>query len=203
MQLVDVRGGGCSEGPDLGTTAPPQQVGGSLVADLIRKHQRHLHALVKRRMGRAIQIHHSAEDLVQEAIVEALTMSDRFKYFGDPAFLEWIGCIVTRVIARSLPDPRFVSVALLQSGESATGGISEEELPGKERTPSSIVAKREHLSKLRGALNRISPKQQEALWLYKYQDWPLSRMAHHLSCGKGTICSYVARATEVLRGLFK
>ncbi len=176
---------------------------GTMLHELIRRHHRTIHGLIRKRAGAAVLKHHTVEDLLQETILEALDNVVSFEYRSDKAFLEWMASIAKRVMARCVDDPRFISAALRISNDETWTGVAEEELPGKDRTPSSVVAARDDELELQNALSRLPQGLREVLMLYKVQEVPLSDVAGRLNRSRAAVCQRVACAMAALRSIFE
>jgi RNA polymerase sigma factor (sigma-70 family) len=59
----------------------------------------------------------------------------------------------------------------------------------------------EEYERLLKALDRINPRQREALMLQRYHGWKLDQIAEHMGCTAGAVAGLHARALRELRKL--
>lgn len=153
-------------------------------SELIRAHQRSVHAYLLRLCGNA----DLADDITQEAFVRVLCHLDRFdmRY----RFSTWLFTIARRLLmnASQKMKPRYDSDMVQSAGGKGDASMAETSAR-QERTRDA----------LQEGLMQLSAEQREVLVLFHQLDWPISLIAEHLDMPEGTIKSHLHRGRRKLR----
>lgn len=163
-------------------------------AELMRRHQNHVHALAWRLTGNR----EDARDLAQEAFLRAWNSLGGFR--GDAAFGTWMHRIVVN-LARNLHRDR---TRKGRDREVAAGNPFDEDAPMREAVsgPSASPAGHAEAGELREALERclggLTPEYREAFALRVHGDMDYAAIAEALDCPVGTVKSRISEARRRL-----
>ena len=167
---------------------------------LIAKHENAIRRFIGRRSGPQVLRRTSKDDLYQETVKAAIASAETFVFYSDRGFMAWITTIARRVIARAIdPNQTDVHTFRIRRAESSGPGVSDQELAGHCRTPSSHAAARERGHDLREALDKLPEHYRRVITLYKLEERPLSEVASCMGRTKGGTCRLFARAINKLR----
>jgi RNA polymerase sigma factor (sigma-70 family) len=131
-----------------------------------------------------------AEDVLQQAYLKVL--DGRARYDGRSAFRTWLYGVI-RLTARERWRTRWLRRGLLERWWRERDGVS---LP-----PPGAGEDDERIAALRGALARLSGRQQEVLHLVFYQELTIREAAEVLDLPVGTARTHYERGKARLRGL--
>ncbi len=159
--------------------------------ELVRAHQPSLYAYMLRMTGRP----EVAEDVVQEAMVRALTNLHRY----DPRFRfsTWLFTIAKRlhVNAAQRLAPSFDSDVVAGAGEKAWAHqstvMAEAQITGVRHDA------------LKGALEALTEDQREAVILFYQLQWSVEQIGEYLDCPVGTVKSHLHRARKRMRDVLE
>jgi RNA polymerase sigma-70 factor (ECF subfamily) len=162
--------------------------------ELVRRYQDRLYHCVYRLVDNA----EDAQDIVQDAFLNAYQSLDRFK--GDSQFFTWLYRIAFNT---SISLKRKQRVALtLQSGHDR--GTTDEPLdPSESSRPEYALEKAEEERRIQQALNRLSIEHRTVLILKDIEGQKYQTMAEILQVPIGTIRSRLHRARMELRRLLQ
>ena len=154
--------------------------------EFIKAHQASLYAYMLRMSGRP----EVAEDVVQDALVRALTNLHRFDFKF--RFSTWLFTIAKRLYVNAMQkhkpsyDSDFVG--------GAEGGFDAPEGPTIETevTTNAKVA-------IDYALAELSEEQREIVVLFHQLDWPIAQIAEHMDMPEGTIKSHLHRGRQRMK----
>ena len=128
-----------------------------------------------------------AEDLTQDAFVQAFVKWDTYHGDGPPA--GWLYRIAVNHALSYLRRPRLPAL-VARLGQSLFHG-------GQEPDPQTLVA--DHLD-IMEALGTLAPQQRAALVLYYYQGYSYREIARILGVAEGTVGASLNAARKRLRG---
>ena len=163
-------------------------------AELMRRHQNHVHALAWRLTGNR----EDARDLAQEAFLRAWNSLGGFR--GDAAFGTWMHRIVVN-LSRNLHRDR---TRKGRDREVAAGNPFDGDAPMREAVsgPADSPAKNAEAGELREALGRclggLTPEYREAFALRVERDMDYAAIAAVLECPVGTVKSRIDEARRRL-----
>jgi RNA polymerase sigma-70 factor (ECF subfamily) len=155
-------------------------------AEFIKAHQASLYAYMLRMSGRP----ETAEDIVQDAFVRALTNLHRFDFKF--RFSTWLFTIAKRLYVNAMQkhkpsyDSDFVGAA--QGGFD----VPEGRTVGEEVTVNAKAA-------IDFALAQLSLEQREIVVLFHQLDWPIAQIAEHMDMPEGTIKSHLHRGRQRMK----
>jgi RNA polymerase sigma-70 factor (ECF subfamily) len=158
--------------------------------ELVRRYQDRLYNSVYRLVDNA----EDAQDIVQEAFLNAYQSLDRFK--GDSQFFTWLYRIAFNA-AISLKRKQRTTLAL-KTGRGGTG-ISEPADGSDRSRPEYSLEKAEQERRIQKALNCLSPEHRTVLILKDMEGQKYETMAEILHVPVGTIRSRLHRARLELR----
>lgn len=155
-------------------------------AALIEAHQRSLYAFILRLSGSP----ETAEDIVQDAFVRALSNLHRF----DPRFRfsTWIFTIAKRLYMNAMQKHKPVYDSDTVGGR-ATNDAHPHDQPI--RTEQSKV----QADSLNQALASLPPVQREIVILFHQLEWPILRISEFVGMPEGTVKSHLHRGRKKLR----
>ncbi len=162
--------------------------------ELVRRYQDRLYNCVYRLVDNA----EDAQDIIQEAFLNAYQSLDRFK--GDSQFFTWLYRIAFNA-SISLKRKQRVAVAL-KTGRAETG-VSEPLDTSESSRPEYALEKAEQERRVQQALNRLSPEHRTVLILKDMEGQKYETMAEILQVPIGTIRSRLHRARLELRELLQ
>lgn len=182
------------------TDAPPhcshsvlkaaQQGDAAAFCTLVREHEGRLlgqaHALCRDRTF--------AEDLVQEALVEAWNHLHR--YDGSSRLSTWLYSILLHRHRKALRYARIRPFFCFNAKDRDAALVL---LYALEEGPDENLARKEGFQGLMRQVNRLSPKHREVILLRFFADAPLEEIASTLRCSLGTVKSRLFHALEKLR----
>jgi RNA polymerase sigma-70 factor (ECF subfamily) len=162
--------------------------------ELVRRYQDRLYHCVYRLVDNA----EDAQDVVQDAFLNAYQSLDRFK--GDSQFFTWLYRIAFNT-SISLKRKRRVALAL-RIGR-AEPGVHEPLDDSAASRPEHALEKAEQEQRIQQALNRLSPEHRMVLVLKDMEGQKYESMAELLQVPVGTIRSRLHRARMELRELLQ
>ena len=162
--------------------------------ELVRRYQDRLYHCVYRLVDNA----EDAQDIIQEAFLNAFQSLDRFK--GDSQFFTWLYRIAFNA-AISLKRKQRAAVALKTS--RAEVGVNEPLDASESNRPEYALEKAEQERRIQQALNRLSPEHRTVLILKDMEGQKYETMAEILQVPIGTIRSRLHRARMELRELLQ
>jgi RNA polymerase sigma factor (sigma-70 family) len=170
------------------------------VADLLVRCEPRIRKFIQRRSGPHILKRTTLDDLYQQTAAAAMLWESRFQYRDEAGFMRWVQTIARRVICRVLEDGRRRPTGIRIRGAWSTGaGISDSELPGSGRTPSSLAAGLEHRASLECIMRELPEHYRRVIEMYSFEQRPLDEVARALGRSKGAICHVFNRAIRLLR----
>lgn len=145
-------------------------------------------------------------DIVQETLSEASLGLDRFDGTTTSQLLVWLAAILNNNLADAvrvhiLAQRRTVHAEHLPGllGGVATSG--QDDYAADQTSPSMRAAHNESIAGLHRALQRLPPRQREAVRLRHLEGWAIGDIAAVLDCTAGAAAATVARGLRALREL--
>jgi len=163
--------------------------------ELVRRYQDRLYNCIYR----LVDNEEDAQDIIQEAFLNAYQSLDRFK--GDSQFFTWLYRIAFNA-SISLKRKQRAALAL-KTGRVGTG-VSEPLDASESSRPEYALEKLEQQRRVQQALNRLSPEHRTVLILKDMDGQKYETMAEILQVPIGTVRSRLHRARlelcELLQG---
>jgi len=173
---------------------------------LLQRTRPRLLEYVGRRIPADLRASVGADDIAQQAHVEAYRNVARFTPRGERAFERWLWTIALRKLrdairlrrAAKRGGPR-AEAALAGAGlEDSIVGLLDV-LAGPGRTPSRQVARQEALDAIRAALDALDPPYREAIWLAHIESRPIAEVARHMGRSQRSVHGLLRRGLAQLR----
>ena len=139
-----------------------------------------------------------AEDLIQEAFRKAFNSLSN--YNADFAFSTWLFKIATNNCIDFLRKKRLQTVSLDQSrddGEEERVGISAQVMD-QSLTPEEQVMKQQRVTRIREAVDKLSPKYKMLIELRYFDELSYEEIAERMDIPLGTVKAQLFRAKEML-----
>ncbi len=144
-----------------------------------------------------------ASDMVQQSLAEANATFDGFRGSSLPELFAWLAAIMNHNVSDAvrqhvLARRRTVKAEYRlddSSRSSGWDGVCEAD----QTSPSMVVARREVQERLRTALERLPPRQRDAVRLRHLEGWPLADIAAELDCTVPAAAAVIARGLRALR----
>ena len=162
--------------------------------ELVRRYQDRLYNCIYR----LVDNEEDAQDIIQEAFLNAYQSLDRFK--GDSQFFTWLYRIAFNA-SISLKRKQRAALAL-KTGRVGTG-VSEPLDASESSRPEYALEKLEQQRRVQQALNRLSPEHRTVLILKDMDGQKYETMAEILQVPIGTVRSRLHRARLKLRELLQ
>ncbi len=163
-----------------------QQGDPAAFGDLVRRYQQPL----LRAMLPVTENHEEAQDIVQEAFIQAYRNLDSFR--GDSAFFTWIYRIAFNLAKARHRKQRPLSID--------TTSLS---LPSEEPSAENIFESSEFRIILRAAIAELSTDHQHVIILRELEELDYDEIAQRLDLSVGTVRSRLHRARAQLRELLQ
>jgi RNA polymerase sigma-70 factor, ECF subfamily len=175
-----------SERRDTPLTSAPSAEWRARQEEFVQANMRRVFLIIYRIVGNVPD----AQDLTQETFIKALQRQEQLKDLEKAA--HWL----SRIASNTAID------FLRRQGRTRFTEIDElmEPLPtAPERSPESLLLLSEQQDYLQEGLNRLTPREREALILRDVEDLPAEEVARRLNCGKATVRSHIANARTKFR----
>lgn len=155
-------------------------------AEFIKAHQASLYAYMLRMSGRP----ETAEDIVQDAFVRALTNLHRFDFKF--RFSTWLFTIAKRLYVNAMQKHK-------PAYDSDFVGAAQGKFDAPERRTVGGEVAVNAKAAIDFALAQLSEDQREIVVLFHQLDWPISQIAEHMDMPEGTIKSHLHRGRQRMR----
>jgi RNA polymerase sigma-70 factor (ECF subfamily) len=164
--------------------------------ELVRKHESSIYRVAYRLSGNR----DDAEDLIQEALIEAFEAFPRFK--EGTRFDRWIYRIMTNthidIIRKRGRSPRTIS---MEAGVSDDGTPLVIETPDSTNDPALRLMALEFSEPLQRSLDTLSPESRAILVLADVEGQSYEEVARAVGCPVGTVRSRLHRARMALKNM--
>ena len=164
--------------------------------DLYNRYHGYLHYVVKMRLVGSPQRGFEAEDVLQEAFLNAWRKLERFEYRGEGSFLAWL----TRIVVNQLLNQR-------RGRKDAEQGLETNMLRQAEagqdpnETPSEAMIQLESQERLRSAFEKLDESDQMTLGLRLGQGLTWAEIGEIMDCSRTAAAQNFARAIDRMRRL--
>jgi RNA polymerase sigma factor (sigma-70 family) len=170
------------------------------IADLLVRRETKIRKFIQRRSGPHILKQTTVDDLYQQTVEAAIQWESRFEYRDEAGFMQWVHTIARRVICQVLVDGRRRPTGMRIRGACSTGaGISDSELPGFGRTPSSLAAGLENRASLERVMRDLPEHYRRVIELCMFEQRPFDEVAKELGRSRGAVYHVFNRAIKLLR----
>ena len=137
----------------------------------------------------------TAEDLVQETYLRALSAQDQLR--PDSNHKSWLFKILRNVWLNELRKGRWKTRALDTEFDEATSGIAA----SPRSNPHLHYVSKLEVELVREAIQQLPPVFREVIVLREYEELSYQEIAEILGCPAGTVMSRLARARSRLRSI--
>ena len=164
--------------------------------------------MVRFRMNKKMRSKMESMDLVQEVLINALRGLANFTYENDGDFVRWLSKIAENAFYDNLDklhagkrdihnEVRFDDFRSTTAGRFA-GSLG----PIDTTTPSGIMSKREDLTRLEKAMDKLKPKYREVILLAKIEQLSYGQIGERLGKSAGAVKMLVSRAIVELASAY-
>jgi len=165
--------------------------------------------MMRLRMGRELRLQMDSMDLVQDALIHALSGLDDFTYKNEGDFVRWLSKIAENSLRDNLDklhagkrDIR-KEVRLGGYGPTTGGGFLETPGPIDNTTPSVIMSKGEDLAKLEKAIDTLKHEYREVIVLTKIEGLSYGQIGDKLDKSADAVRMLLSRAMAALTTAFR
>ena len=168
---------------------------------LLRTHRPALVAMLERRIPRRLRGFLAAEDVAQEAALEAVRSLGLFRPGGDDSLRRWVWQIARHRLCDLIRSHRRAKRgALAVAARSATSDeCLLESLPGDGACPARAAGLAEDVSQLRDAIDRLPESYRQAVKARHIDCLPIDEAAARLGRTPGALGVLCSRALKLLR----
>lgn len=159
--------------------------------ELARIYHARLTALVRSRMGQALQKILEPEDIVQETLGRALGSLKGFRWLDDASFLRWLGAIAENLILKAASKGKRSSVLEIPPDHPASGTSASRRLQRDER-----------FERLKEAISKLTPDQREVLHLARIEGLKAREIAERTGRSTDAVKQILLRGLKSLRRHF-
>lgn len=142
---------------------------------------------VRGQLGARLRARVEPEDVVQEALLRACRMLERFRWQSDEHFYSWLGSIAEHVIW-NVSQKRSIDRLEISRDIAARGA-----------TPSREIRREERFDRLEEAIKALPPDQREALRLARLEGLKVNEVAERMKRSPNSVSKLLARAVLALR----
>ena len=165
--------------------------------------------MVRFRMGKELRSKLESMDLVQDTLIHALNDLDDFTYKNEGDFVRWLSTIAENVLRGNLKklhaDKRDIRREAPLDGYGPTTGSRLVVNPGpiEATTPSMVMSKKEDLSKLEKAIDKLKPEYRKVIVLSKIDGLSYKEIGEKLGKSADAVGMLLSRAMLALTSIFK
>ena len=180
----------------------------SALERLYRVYGERVRWMVRFRMGKALRSRLESMDLVQDVFVNAFGALGDFTYKNEGDFVRWLSKITQNALADNRDKlhaaKRDIRKELRFGGHnSATDGVLREVQGNLDAaTPSMIMSKREDLSKLEKAIDRLKPEYRDVVVLSKIEGLSYKEIGQRLGKSPDAVRMLMPSAMAELTTIF-
>ncbi|MBI4586114.1 MAG: sigma-70 family RNA polymerase sigma factor [Planctomycetes bacterium] len=146
---------------------------------------------VQTRLGRHLRSKVDAEDVLQEAFVQAWKSIGRLEWAGEGAFFQWLKGIAEHAILN-----------LANRGQTPKLFFLEHDLPASQPSPSRALRRGERFDRLQEALDSLSPDYREAVHLVRIEGLKIKEAAERMNRTPKAVMHLLERALKKLKDSF-
>jgi len=157
--------------------------------------------VIDQRMGNALRREHSAEDVLQEALLHAWRARHTFEWRGIKSFRTWLLSIVDHrihdFVDRGLAEKRGggrPAISFDSIGESTS---AEPGYPAGSTTPSRLAIYREQAEAMQAALESLPDELRDVVRLRLFEQLPLEEIAERANLGVSAVRHRFRKGSEL------
>jgi RNA polymerase sigma-70 factor (ECF subfamily) len=180
---------------------------GRALGQLLEQHRNYLRLLARLQIGRYLQSKVDADDLVQDAFLEAHRNFGLFRGQSAAEFLAWLRQILAATLAnlvrryvgtkgRDVRLERDIAAGMDQSSRILDGGLVD-----SQSSPSQRAARSEQAVLLADTLAGLPEDYREVIMLRQLQGLPFAEVAQHMGRSEDSVQKLWVRALASLRRL--
>jgi RNA polymerase sigma-70 factor (ECF subfamily) len=164
----------------------------------------YLRLLARMQLDPRLQAKLDPSDLVQETLLQALQLLDRFQHRSDAELAAWLRQILAHKLAHAVRDlgrtKRDVGrECSLEAALEQSSARLEAWLVAEQSSPSQQAQRKEQVFRLADALGRLPEAQREALTRRYLQSWSLEDIGQHLGRSPTAVVGLIKRGLKQLR----
>jgi len=161
--------------------------------------------IVRLRVGPELRVQLESMDLVQDALIAAVTGLKDFRDHNDGDFMRWMVKITENRIRDHVDHihaaKRDIRRQVRLEDDCESEGSSEksyQSVPIVTTTPSVMLARREELDRLEKAMDRLTDDYREVLLLAKIEGLPHEQIAEYMERSPAAVAKLLSRAIVAL-----
>ena len=158
---------------------------------LVSKFRGRLTTLARLRLGFDLRGKVAVEDVLQEALLRAFQSIEKATFDTERAFFGWLATITERTI-----------VDLVRRHASRPTSPLDQEVPGRDVSPSRGLQREGRFERLQKALDGLSPEHREVIVLARLQMLPFKEIAQRMNRSHTAVANLLSRALTKLRSSF-
>jgi RNA polymerase sigma-70 factor (ECF subfamily) len=168
-----------------------------------------VHWIIRLRMGKELRSKLESMDMVQDTLVQALNGISDFTYKNEGDFVRWLSTIAENVLRGNLKKlhagKRDIRREVSLEGYAAINGSRFIRDPGPidTATPSVIMSRKEDLTQLEKALDKLKPEYKEAIILTKIERLSYTEISERLGKSNEAVRKLISRAILALANVFE
>jgi RNA polymerase sigma-70 factor (ECF subfamily) len=181
----------------------------SALEQLCNVYAERIRRIVRLRVGPELRAQLESMDLVQDALIAAVTSLKDFKHHDDGDFMRWLAKIAENRI-RDRVDHIHAAKRDIRRQVRLEGGENESSsrkpylsAPVVTTTPSVLLARREELDRLEKAMDRLKDDYREVLLLAKIEGLPHEQIAERMNKSPAAVAKLLSRAIVALADEFE
>ena len=160
--------------------------------------------VIDRRMGTSLRAEHTAEDILQEALLHAWRARSQCEWRGIKAFRSWLLTIIDHRLhdladrastARRSNGHAIMSLSPVDHGQSTTSA-GDALLPPASTTPSRVAMYREQADAMAASLARLPEDLREIVRLRLFEQRPLEEIAARQNLGVSAVRHRFRKGSE-------
>ncbi len=145
---------------------------------------------VRTRIGEHLRSKVEVEDVLQETFTRAWKSIERFQWAGNGALLRWLKGIAEHVILKLVSHHRRDEVIFVEQ---------EPIILDSEPSPSKGLRRQERFSRLREAIDGLSPEYREAVLLVRIKGLKVKEAAERMNRSPNAVMHLLLRALKKLK----
>jgi len=170
----------------------------------LERFRAYLRLLARMQLDPRLQAKLDPSDLVQQTLLEALQMLDRFQERSDAELAAWLRQILARNLSNAARDlgrsKRDVArECSLEAALEQSSARLEARLVAEQSSPSQQAQRKEQVFRLAEALTSLPEAQREALTRRYLQSWSLDAIGRHLNRSPAAVAGLIKRGLKQLR----
>jgi len=172
--------------------------------DSLEKYRNYLLVLARRQMDGRLKAKLDASDIVQQALLNALTAREQFHGESEPERIGWLRAILKNTIAMAgrkfAQSCRDIGLEVSLEKQLAQSSVRLERwLAADASTPSIKLSREEQLWEVLEALSNLPNDQRQAIELHHLQELPFAEVARQMNRTKPSVAGLIFRGMRELR----